>query len=435
MQNRKRRSNKILVSQQKPCNSKNFNNLQDSSPQDGTGTGQSCTSLHDAFSAFCKEKKMSIFKPIIFRDYRPAKLHEGKCWYIDFYVKAPDSRELKRQRIKFNRGNSIAARRKEANIIVGQINEHLALGWNPLLEKSGIYGHVSAYHIMDNFLKAKERESEPNTIRCYKSYVKIFKEWLSSHRFNESTSISAITPAVAMKFMGEVEILHCAQTYNNYLRFFVIMFNWMAERSYIDVNPFESIKRKPKKLTKKKRRTLSSEELSRLILFLEQENSGYLLICLLCYYCLIRPKEISMLKCKDIDITRQTVRVSEDIAKNDNTSYRTIPDQLMKRFVKIDLSKGDYYLFSGKDFVPGKEKIWSQRISDYWAKVVRPGCNFDEDVQFYSLKDTGITNMIASGIPVSFVQQQADHSSLAITSIYVGKTNKASEELRNFDKP
>ena len=107
----------------------------------------------------------------------------------------------------------------------------------------------------------------------------------------------------------------------------------------------------------------------------------------------------------------------------------------MKRFVKIDLSKGDYYLFSGKDFVPGKEKIWSQRISDYWAKVVRPGCNFDEDVQFYSLKDTGITNMIASGIPVSFVQQQADHSSLAITSIYVGKTNKASEELRNFDKP
>ncbi|MGN1221261.1 MAG: tyrosine-type recombinase/integrase [Candidatus Cryptobacteroides sp.] len=378
---------------------------------------------------------MSIFKPIIFKDYKPAKLHEGKIWYIDFYVKAPDSRKLKRQRIKFNRGDSIAARRKEANIIVGQINEHLALGWNPMLEKSGIYGHNSAYKVMDNFLRAKEKESEFHTIRCYKSFVKIFKEWLSERGVNDSTPISSITPAVAIKFMEDIEILHCAQTYNNYLRFFIIMFNWMKERSHIDINPFEGIKRKSKKLTKKKRRVLTDDELSRLIAFLETENSNYLLICLLCYYCLIRPKEISMLKCKDIDISRHTVRISEDIAKNDNTSFRTIPDQLMKRLAKVNLKNGDYYLFSGKDFTPGKERIWSQKISDYWGQVVRPGCNFDSEVQFYSLKDTGITNMIASGIPVSFVQQQADHSSLAITSIYVGKTNKASEEIRKFGEP
>lgn len=433
MQNRKQTPNPILVSQQNSCNSIIHNKLQGITFQNGTETGQNGTSLHDALAAFCKEKKMHLFKPIIFRDYKPAKLHEGKCWYIDFYVKAPGSQELKRQRIKFNKGDSIVSRRKEANIIVGQINEHLALGWNPMLEKSGIYGYSCAYQAMDKFLKAKERESEVHTIRSYKSYIKIFKAWLSKHGFNESSPIVSITPAAAIKFMEEIEVSYCAQTYNNYLRFYIIMFNWMKERSYIDINPFDGIKRKSKKLTKKIRRALTDDELSRLIEFLEKENRNYLIICLLCYYCLIRPKEISMLKCKDIDISRQTVRVSEDIAKNDNTSYRTIPDKLMKMLVRIDLSKGDNYLFSGKDFAPGEERMWSQRISDYWDKVVRPGCNFGHEVQFYSLKDTGITNMIAAGIPVSYVQQQADHSSLSITSIYVGKSNKATEDLKSFD--
>ena len=50
--------------------------------------------------------------------------------------------------------------------------------------------------------------------------------------------------------------------------------------------------------------------------------------------------------------------------------------------------------------------------------------------QMASLKDSGITNMLGSGVPVSFVKQQADHSSLAMTSIYLGKSPNASEELK-----
>ena len=55
------------------------------------------------------------------------------------------------------------------------------------------------------------------------------------------------------------------------------------------------------------------------------------------------------------------------------------------------------------------------------------------EVMFYSLKDTGITNMAAAGVPVSFIQQQADHSSLAMTSIYCQRSGKATEELKGVD--
>jgi hypothetical protein len=49
---------------------------------------------------------------------------------------------------------------------------------------------------------------------------------------------------------------------------------------------------------------------------------------------------------------------------------------------------------------------------------VRPALGFSDDMQFYSLKDTGITNMLADGVAPNFVQGQADHSSLEVTSIY-----------------
>ena len=41
--------------------------------------------------------------------------------------------------------------------------------------------------------------------------------------------------------------------------------------------------------------------------------------------------------------------------------------------------------------------------------------------------------MAAAGVPVSFIQQQADHSSLAMTSIYCQRSGKATEELKGVD--
>lgn len=92
------------------------------------------------------------------------------------------------------------------------------------------------------------------------------------------------------------------------------------------------------------------------------------------------------------------------------------------------------------DYIPPKlvaGKVWyvsySRKFASYWSYVIRPSLGFPKELQFYSLKDTGITNMVNSGVPLTSVQQQADHSSLAITSIYIGKTERASEALKAVD--
>ena len=43
--------------------------------------------------------------------------------------------------------------------------------------------------------------------------------------------------------------------------------------------------------------------------------------------------------------------------------------------------------------------------------------------QFYSLKDTGITEMLEAGVPPKLVKELADHSSLEMTEKYLHKSS------------
>ena len=67
------------------------------------------------------------------------------------------------------------------------------------------------------------------------------------------------------------------------------------------------------------------------------------------------------------------------------------------------------------------------------ATTSRMACDFPMELQFYSLKDTGITNMLVDGVPINLVQQQADHSSVAMTAVYVGKKPEADKKLRKLE--
>ena len=432
---------RILVSQPETPNPLKNSGFCIQNAETGTQPGQiyeiQTVSLHDAILELCKEKKMRFFKPIPYVHYVPAKLHDtGKVWYISYYVINPTTGKLKRLRIKINHITPIRCRRKVAKEMIADINERLVLGWNPLDESTTFKG-IKAFEAMDLFLKAKAKESEDSTIRTYRSQVRIMKKWLLDNGFNQDSYAAAFNKEVAMSFMNDVDNDDdlCAQTYNNKVRFYSIMCNWMVEKGYLASNPFASIKRKSKKLTRKTRRTFSPSELETLWNVLERSNKGYLLACLFCYCCFMRPKEIVMLKCGDVDLKRQIVNVRGEVAKNDNDSQRTIPDAMLKYLSDVDLSHPDWYLFSGAkyEFRPGPTKIWSQRISDYWFETVRASCGFGNDLQFYSLKDTGITNMLGKGVPVSYVRQQADHSSLSMTSVYVGKSARANEDLKRID--
>lgn len=430
-------ADKIPLSPLESSNEQNISKLDDFSFQTGTTPGQSQTTLYSAILDLCKEKKMSYFKPAPYFDYLPAKMAEGKESYIYFSVKDPGTGKMRRIKHKINHIKSVRERRSAARQMIARINEQLSLGWNPLLEKIAPLASMRLNEAMDSFLRVKTKETEDNSMRSYRSYIKTLKTWLKENRYPEDMYVCAFSASVALDFMNDVEDDDriSPRTFNNYRAFYTLLWNWMKEKGYTSANPFVEIKKKPKRLTKKIRRSLTDSEIHRLVHFLSKENPNYLAACLLCYCCFLRPKEIAGLYCRDIDLEKQLVRVDEGIAKNDNSSYRTIPDVILPYLNRLNLSCPDWHVFSdAKTFAPGSKKMCSREIARYWNDVVRPGCGFSMDLQFYSLKDTGISNMAESGIPLTFVQQQADHSSLSVTEIYISHSRvKAQEEIKEVD--
>lgn len=425
---------------QKSCNVHNISSLQDCTSKTGTQTGQNNSSLYDTIQELCKEKKMSLLKAEIpYIGYLPAKLTQGKEWYISYSVRDPFTSKLKRIRKKVNYIKCVKQRLSVSKRLIQEINTKLMLGWNPLVENIAPRAYAPMFDILDLFLSVKSKEMEKESMRCYSSYVKIIKNWLSKQGYDNRTYVSCFNFETATTFLTDLDAdpRISARTYNNYLVFCRTLFNWLCERSYIRDNPFSAFKKKSRKLTKKTRRPLSENEVQRLFDYLEKENKEYLVMCMLCYYCFMRPKEIVLLKVSDIDIDKQVVNVRAEIAKNDNDSVRTIPDAMISIIKALKLPKhGNDYLFSdgpGYTFKPGKKLLSSRKMAKYWSDHIRPALNYDMEIQFYSLKDTGITSMINAGVPIPVVQHQADHSSIEMTAIYVAKRkDELIEEIKNI---
>ena len=386
-----------------------------------------------------RRKKMQFLKTTPHLDYIPPRLTEGKEWYVSYSVKDFATGKMRRFRIKLNRIKSTKERRETAKVIIARLSAQLVLGWSPLIQKDAPRAETPLCDALDSFLRVKTKEAEENSIRSYRSYVKRLRVWMKEYGMPEKLSCAAFNRGHALDLMDDIDDDEnlCPRTYNNYRAFFILLWNWMKERGYVAANPFSEVKKKPKKLTAKTRRIMTEEELARTFAWLEENNPNYLAACLLCFCCFIRPKELAMLKVGDFMLKKQLVAIHGEIAKNDKTSYRTMPDAMMKHIVTLDFSDPASYLFGdgkGYSFAPSRKKMCSRKLAKYWDEYVREACALPKEVQFYSLKDTGMTAMSESGVPIGMVQKQADHSSLAVTSIYVGTTGvKAEEALKRAD--
>ncbi|MDR0729297.1 MAG: site-specific integrase [Prevotellaceae bacterium] len=365
--------------------------------------------------------------------YIPARLTEGKEWFVSYYVIYPPTGKLRRKKVKMNRIHSITQRRIVARKLIIDINAKLYNGWNPFLEDEAPKSYHQLLDVLATYMAIQEKELEKNSLRSYRSYVKFIVEYIIHSLKTPKMYVAQFDKGTAADLMLAIKQNPALsnRTYNNYLLFYKVLFNWLKQYNYITANPFEGITKIAKRKTPKIRQLISSELRKALCDYLCKQNPNYLSMCMMCYYCFLRPNEISYLKVSDVDLMKQTILVRKEIAKNDKDSIRIIPDAMMPYMKHLQLTGDkDRYLFSFDRkylFVPGVKHADSREIARYWS-TLRDAVKIPVNVQFYSLKDTGITNMLADGVAANFVQGQADHSSLAITSMYAGTTTPASQE-------
>lgn len=376
------------------------------------------------------------------RNYTPPTLRETKSdSYIEFYSYDPAAGKLRRKKIKVNNIKTRTARRKYARGIIKRLSEQLAAGWNPWINAtsdSDLHTFSEAClrynrHIDKLYTDGNYRQE---TYAGYKSNIRIMQQYNDSRR-TPITYTYQFDRKFCQEFLDHIFIERgaSAQTRNNYLNFLRVFSGWMLERGYTPIRASDGITPIPKRLLAGKQHTVIPLETIQLIAqHLRANNPHFLLACHILYYCMIRPVEMTRLRIADINFQESTITVPADAAKNHQTQTVTIPRKLLQYMIELGIPNHpkSYYIFSGGLLKPGFTPTTTRILRSHWDKIKKP-LHLRPEWKFYSLKDTGITEMLDRNQTSITVRDQARHSSLAITEVYTRHGRKANPELVEYE--
>ena len=375
-----------------------------------------------------KNNKQSSIIPMV--AFKPATLRIGTDWLIVYYAKDTQSDKLVRFRNRVPKMSNKKERLRFAQKMIDTLNEQLYSGWSPYM---GNLTEVKTIdYCFDYYLKTLSKElsdgvKRKSTCNNYKHFITAFTEYLSIYQKN-AKFISDISTLICDHFLDRIYIEKekSARTYNFYLMCMRTFFNFCLSKGFIKESPVKNTK--TKSIKEKTRVVLNEKEKAKLAL-LKEENFHFYVFCMTTYYCFIRPNELKKLKVENVNIEKNYITIPSSISKNRKTENVTIPNIFIEELKEhIGIASKDLFLF-GKKFVPGKQAVTN--LFYHWENV-RKKYGFRKEVQFYSLKDTGITDMLNAGVPAIKVRDQARHSDLKITEIYTARNNSVDETVKNI---
>jgi len=378
------------------------------------------------------------------KEYREPVVCWGKDVVVSFYAFDPEKGSLQRKRVKLNRElakiKGKRAQREYAEGVCRRIREELEGGWNPWMAQSDNIVYIRWEDACEQYKRYLEKQQTQHNMReesvtSYMSYQRVLMRWVSEQRRNVRYAYQ-FDKRLVDAFLDYVYLDkdNSIQTRNNYLSWVKTFSRWMLQKSMIESDPTEGIPNLRKKDKGKNRDVIPDGVLQQIHDYLEKNNRHYLLACYLLHYLFVRPHEISLLKLEDFSLKNKTLLIHGDIAKNWQDAVVTLPMHVIDLMLELEVFKhpGSYYLFSD-GFKPGQEYQSEKMFRDYWHHHVRKDLKFSDRYKFYSLKDTGITNMLRANTDVLSVRDQARHSSILITDIYTPKDiKKANELLLNY---
>jgi integrase len=372
------------------------------------------------------------------RLYSPPVLRENSTGcYIEFNAYDPEQGKFRRKKIKINRIKGVANRRKYARDVINRLNEQLKRGWNPWIAKdvtdlSTVTEALERYasHI-DKMMAAGYYRKE--TYAGYKSYLKMLRLFIKERRPIYYTYQFDRNFCVDFLDWVFIERDNGAQTRNNYLNFLRVLSAFLVEKGYLTSKPTDGISPISKRLYQKSRTVIPSEVVEQIAEYCKDHEPYFLLACYLLYYCFIRPVEMTRLKVKDFNVKESTVVIPAESSKNKKTQTVTLPKKVLLYAVEIGVlsAPAEEHIFS-YGLKPGTEEIDPKHFRDHWDNV-RKALDLKPEWKFYSLKDTGITEMLDKNMTSISVRDQARHSSLLITDIYTRHNAKANKDIVELD--
>lgn len=381
----------------------------------------------------------------------PRITYGAKDTVLSFYAFDNQIGRMKRKRIKLNHLGKRWFIKKREREICSRFLALLSQGWSPFDSGSGAIltrietakNNVAAsipvkeaLRRYKDFVEAEvaRKVMSRETRRTYFSYVTKVVDLLPDKTAGEITTSDLVAVIDTMKEQNKSP-KYC----NSIIGWLKTVFGWMLERNLVTSNPATPIKTET--LARQPGRpTLTDNE--RETLFAKLRQNGHLellLACLMEYYTYIRPNELYRVKVKYLNYADQTITVPADISKNRKTAKVTLPAVVIKLMIELGIHehRGEDYIF-GKGLKCSPVRGTSKQFGKYWDRYVACENGIcpelgERGVVFYSLKNSGITDMLHRGVPSTVVRDQARHQDLSTTEIY-GRSSllKAPDELKNY---
>ena len=363
-------------------------------------------------------------------------LHRGRTWYVDFQAYDPARGMMRRKKFQLDRYKTKKAKVAMGMELISALVQKLKQGWNPWVNAGKTRLYTPWERVMERYRQyldtaVAKKQLKEKTAYDYRSRLRSLEQY-QEETGNTIGQVSQFCTAWVTDYLDY--LLYdkdvTARTRNNHRTWLSALGTWLVERRFLTVNPVEDIRMLRE--DEKKRDPLSHRQLRQLREYLERENPCFLLACLMVYYANIRPEELRNMKVGDISVSRQTVTVRAEIAKNRKTQTVGLHDEVVRLMVALrtfDGTTNQDYLF-GEDLRPGRQQTYINRFRYEWKKV-REALHWDDRFQFYSLKDSGIRDGI-NAMGLITARDQARHSDVAVTNLYAKRQEEPDEKTKHW---
>lgn len=371
------------------------------------------------------------------KGYTLPVFHQKSQVYVSFTAFDPALGEMRMKKIMLSRIKGKRAQKQHADRLISEITAKLLKGWNPWIEATSpseytSWDIVTARYKEYLFKLNREGGLRDESLTSYSSRLNVLERWLRDSKQNLYLAYQFDTVIVG-RFLDYVFIdrNNTIRTRNSYLIWLKNFCRWLMERKYIATDPSAHFSLMKRRDNTKNRDVIPDDVMKKIHDYLEQHNRHFLLACYFCHYCLVRPHEMSKIKLGDISIAKQSLSLHCNNTKNHQDAVITLPEKVIKLMIDLGVFCGhtdDEYLFSN-GCAPGRTYRSEKQFRDYWLKYLRRDLKLSERYKFYSLKDTGITNMLRQSMDILSVRDQARHSSILITDTYTPKDIKQANKL------
>lgn len=359
------------------------------------------------------------------------KLHTGKYWYVDFFSLDPATGSMRRKKYMLDSIPKVTERRRRAAELIESLLKMLRNGWSPWVNADDNRGYVLIDDALRKYEASLEKMPKLKTRQSYRSKLNVLREYMRMQVLPPRYVYQFNAPFVS-DFLDWLYLDRevTGRTRNNYRGWCSSLAAYFIEREYISANPVEKIRAVQE--CAKKRQPLSPEMLRRLREYLLSENPMLLLACMMEYYTMIRPEELSNVRLRDISVKEQSVFIPAEVSKNRRDGKVALNDDIVRLMLDLDVfaHHSDCYLFGDK-LRTCEAKASSEIFRRQWNRV-RAKLKWGPEYQFYSLKDSGIRDLANSqGIVVA--RDQARHTDISTTNKYLqGRDMPVHESTKHF---